>query len=118
MCRTVRSLCVVYALALTSLALVGCKPSGTAAVPDDSVGGGTRQADGPSSATPGGPTRADEFPTVVLETTHGKLTLRLDAQAAPRTAHNFLHYVESGFYNQTIFHQVEAGYVLLAGGYT
>lgn len=57
-------------------------------------------------------------PTIVLKTTMGDITVKLDPQAAPRTVNNFLHYVESGLYNQTIFHEVEAGYVALAGAYT
>ncbi|HVA46420.1 MAG TPA: peptidylprolyl isomerase [Pirellulales bacterium] len=58
------------------------------------------------------------YPTVVLKTSLGDLTIKLDPQAAPRTVHNFLHYVESGHYNQTIFHQIDAGYVALGGAYT
>lgn len=58
------------------------------------------------------------FPTVVLKTTMGEVTVKLDPQAAPRTVNNFLHYVENGLYNQTIFHQVEEGYVVLGGTYT
>lgn len=58
------------------------------------------------------------YPSVVLKTSLGDLTVKLDPQAAPRTVNNFLHYVENGFYNQTIFHQVDAGYVALGGAYT
>ncbi|HVX10990.1 MAG TPA: peptidylprolyl isomerase [Pirellulales bacterium] len=58
------------------------------------------------------------YPTVVLKTSMGELTIKLDPQAAPRTVNNFLHYVENGLYNQTIFHQVDAGYVVLGGTYT
>ena len=58
------------------------------------------------------------YPTVVLKTSLGDLTVKLDPQAAPRTVNNFLHYVENGLYNQTIFHQVDSGYVALGGSYT
>jgi cyclophilin family peptidyl-prolyl cis-trans isomerase len=58
------------------------------------------------------------YPTVTLKTSLGELTIKLDPQAAPRTVNNFLSYVESGFYNQTIFHQVENGYIVLGGAYT
>lgn len=37
-------------------------------------------------------------PTVVLRTTQGDITLRLDAEHAPITTCNFLRYVESGRY--------------------
>lgn len=60
----------------------------------------------------------DYYPAIVLKTSHGELTIELDPHTAPRTVNNFLHYVESGHYNRTIFHQVDAGYVALGGGYT
>src|SRR5690606_17164550 len=56
-------------------------------------------------------------PQVALETTHGRITIELDAQHAPATVQNFLDYVESGHYNGTLFHQLDKGYVLLGGGY-
>ena len=34
---------------------------------------------------------------------HGVITLELDADKAPKTVANFLAYVESGHYDQTIF---------------
>jgi cyclophilin family peptidyl-prolyl cis-trans isomerase len=58
------------------------------------------------------------YPTVTLKTNLGDLTIKLDPQAAPRTVNNFLTYVENGSYNQTIFHQVDKGYIVLGGAYT
>jgi peptidyl-prolyl cis-trans isomerase B (cyclophilin B) len=40
----------------------------------------------------------------------------LDLQAAPDTARNFLEYVESGFYDGTIFHRVINGFMIQGGG--
>lgn len=57
-------------------------------------------------------------PFVVVNTTHGSFKLQLDAERAPRTVYNFISYVNSGHYNNTIFHQVESGYAILGGGYT
>jgi cyclophilin family peptidyl-prolyl cis-trans isomerase len=57
------------------------------------------------------------YPIVSLKTSLGEVTLKLDAKRAPRTVNNFLHYVQSGHYNQTIFHQVQEGYVVLGGSY-
>ncbi|HEY2840740.1 MAG TPA: peptidylprolyl isomerase [Pirellulales bacterium] len=59
----------------------------------------------------------DPNPTVSLRTKFGVIKLRLNAEKAPITVDNFLAQVEAGFYNETIFHQVEPGYVLLGGGY-
>ncbi|HUY35871.1 MAG TPA: peptidylprolyl isomerase [Pirellulales bacterium] len=60
----------------------------------------------------------DVFPVVVLHTSLGELSIKLNVAKAPQTVNNFLHYVEVGHYNQTIFHQVDADYVALAGSYT
>jgi len=59
----------------------------------------------------------DQSPTVLLNTKYGTIKLRLNAEKAPVTVDNFLAQVASGFYDETIFHQVEPGYVLLGGGY-
>jgi cyclophilin family peptidyl-prolyl cis-trans isomerase len=58
------------------------------------------------------------FPEVVIKTSAGDVRVRLNAERAPVTVENFLdNYVDRGFYNNTIFHHVDPGYVL-AGGYT
>jgi peptidyl-prolyl cis-trans isomerase B (cyclophilin B) len=57
-------------------------------------------------------------PRVVLETTHGEITLELDAERAPKTVENFLAYVESGFYDGTVFHRVIPGFMIQGGGFT
>jgi len=56
-------------------------------------------------------------PLVVLETNHGSITIELFADEAPLTVANFLHYVDSGFYNNTIFHRVIPGFVIQGGGF-
>ncbi len=62
---------------------------------------------------------ADLRPEVVIRTSLGSMRVRLDAGKSPRTVDNFLYnYVDSGFYAQTIFHYVERGYLIAAGGYT
>ena len=37
---------------------------------------------------------------------------------APKTVSNFLYYVKSGFYNNTIFHRVINGFMIQGGGHT
>jgi cyclophilin family peptidyl-prolyl cis-trans isomerase len=56
-------------------------------------------------------------PRVILETNRGAIELELDASKAPVTVANFLKYVDDGFYDGLIFHRVEAGFVIQAGGY-
>ncbi|MDZ4783193.1 MAG: peptidylprolyl isomerase [Planctomycetia bacterium] len=60
----------------------------------------------------------ERYPQVSLDTTHGRITLELDAEHAPETVRNFLKYVESGHYDGTLFHQIDQGYVMLGGTFT
>ena len=60
----------------------------------------------------------DKNPRVLLSTSCGDITIELDAAKAPVSVKNFLSYVESGFYNGTIFHRVIAGFMIQAGGFT
>src|SRR5574340_1428480 len=54
---------------------------------------------------------------VKLHTNHGTITLQLDAEKAPHTVKNFLEYVNSGFYDGTIFHRVMDEFMIQGGGF-
>ena len=55
----------------------------------------------------------------VAETaTQGVITLELDAEKAPKSTANFLSYVNSGFYNGTVFHRVIKNFMVQGGGMT
>jgi len=54
---------------------------------------------------------------VLLTTNHGKITLELDAEKAPKTVENFLKYVKAGHYDGTIFHRVIDGFMVQGGGF-
>jgi len=55
---------------------------------------------------------------VALDTTMGTIVVELDAKAAPKTTANFLEYVKSGQYNNTLFHRVIGNFMIQGGGYT
>lgn len=55
---------------------------------------------------------------VKVETSAGDFVIQLDEARAPLTVANFLGYVDSGFYDGTIFHRVVSGFVIQGGGYT
>jgi cyclophilin family peptidyl-prolyl cis-trans isomerase len=57
-------------------------------------------------------------PVVVLVTSLGEITLELDPQKAPITVENFLTYVDSGFYDGTVFHRVIPNFMIQGGGMT
>ena len=54
---------------------------------------------------------------IKLHTTHGIISLELDFEKAPVTCENFVSYVESGFYDNTIFHRVIGGFMIQGGGF-
>ncbi|WP_371196224.1 peptidylprolyl isomerase [Glaciecola sp. SC05] len=63
--------------------------------------------------------QADNFyPLVKFETSMGDIVLELNRKRAPVTVNNFLEYVSSKEYDNTLFHRVIADYVVQGGGYT
>jgi peptidyl-prolyl cis-trans isomerase B (cyclophilin B) len=54
---------------------------------------------------------------VKLHTNFGIIGLELDAAKAPETVKSFLGYVESGFYENTVFHRVIDGFMIQCGGF-
>ena len=54
---------------------------------------------------------------VKLHTNLGTITLELEAVRAPRTVKNFLAYVASGHYANTVFHRVIDGFMVQGGGF-
>ncbi|MFT6248137.1 MAG: peptidyl-prolyl cis-trans isomerase A (cyclophilin A) [Cognaticolwellia sp.] len=57
------------------------------------------------------------FPQVKLETSMGVIIVELDRIRAPLTVDNFLTYVVSGEYDNTIFHRVVSEFIVQGGGY-
>ena len=56
-------------------------------------------------------------PVVIIETSHGAFELTLWDDKAPGTVSNFLAYVDSGFYDDLIFHRVIKGFMIQGGGF-
>lgn len=48
----------------------------------------------------------------------GNIDITLRPDKAPKTVDNFLHYVNTAWYDQTIFHRIVPGFVAQGGGYT
>lgn len=55
---------------------------------------------------------------VVLDTSFGAIEIELADAKAPISTQNFLGYVDSGFYTNTIFHRVIPGFMVQGGGFT
>jgi cyclophilin family peptidyl-prolyl cis-trans isomerase len=69
-----------------------------------------------SAADKTGP--AAENPVVILETSKGVIKIELFLRETPKTVENFLRYVDSGFYADTVFHRVIRRFVVQGGGFT
>lgn len=55
--------------------------------------------------------------SVVIDTSMGKITVKLNAEKAPKTVENFLKYVDNKHYNNTIFHRVMKDFMIQGGGH-
>jgi peptidyl-prolyl cis-trans isomerase A (cyclophilin A) len=55
---------------------------------------------------------------LTMTTSHGDVTIELNAEKAPITVENFLRYVDEGFFDGTIFHRVIPGFMIQGGGMT
>lgn len=86
---------------MSALAAPGCAPSD----------GGDSEAERPAAVPP------DMTPTVVIETTKGRIVVELDRERAPESVDNFLRYVRGGFYDDLSFHRVQPN-VIQTGRYT
>ncbi len=52
-----------------------------------------------------------------MTTNKGEIIIELNEDKAPITVTNFLKYVHSGFYENTIFHRVIDGFMIQGGGF-
>ncbi len=59
-----------------------------------------------------------ELPRVVISTSLGDIAVDLYPDEAPVTVANFLGYVDSEFFDGTIFHRVMPGFMIQGGGFS
>ena len=62
--------------------------------------------------------QANENTLVALKTDLGTIVIETYPKSAPKTVENFLEYVDSKFYDGTIFHRIVPGFVVQGGGMT
>jgi cyclophilin family peptidyl-prolyl cis-trans isomerase len=108
-----------WSCAVVLLVAAGCgSNSSTSEVTTASIAGGGGYASAARAGKPKAPPRDWSHPKIVLQTSLGEIVVELDGKRAPQTVDNFLHYVDQGFYDQTIFHQVARDRVVIGGTYT
>ena len=56
--------------------------------------------------------------TVIMDTSMGKIEIKLNLKKAPISSENFLKYVDSKHYDGTIYHRVIDGFMIQGGGFT
>lgn len=56
-------------------------------------------------------------PTVIMYTNYGSIELELFADKAPKSVENFIAYVQSGHYENTLFHRVIPNFMIQGGGF-
>lgn len=54
---------------------------------------------------------------IKIHTNHGVITIDLDSEKAPVTVQNFIDYVTSGYFDNTIFHRVINDFMIQGGGF-
>jgi len=54
---------------------------------------------------------------IKLHTNFGVIGIEVDSVNTPKTAQNFIDYVQSGHYDGTIFHRVINGFMIQGGGF-
>lgn len=57
-------------------------------------------------------------PVVTIDTSLGKIKVKLNSEKAPISTENFLKYVDKKFYDKTIFHRVIKDFMIQGGGHT
>lgn len=68
-------------------------------------------------AAPTGAQNAQPNPEVRVTTNMGSFVIELRPHRAPLTVKDFLHYVRSGFYTNTLIHRVVTNFIIQGGGY-
>jgi len=102
----------VVVLLITLGGLAGCGSSDEAPVTAS-----INSSEGAPQAESERPKLDHQHPLVQLKTTAGDVTIQLDAEHAPVTVNSFLNYANKGHYDGTVFHDVDAGFIVLGGGY-
>ena len=64
---------------------------------------------------PSAPLDRDATYQVVLKTSCGDITIRLDQKTSPRTAASFAGLAKAGFFDGTVFHRIVPGFVIQGG---
>jgi cyclophilin family peptidyl-prolyl cis-trans isomerase len=124
--QSLRNTALALLVIIPVVTLMGCQKGGDSAPATAAVSGPSGNKSEPAANTAAEeledpkPDPNRQHPVFAIETTAGKITVRLDAEKAPLTVDNFRNYATLGHYDQTIFHQVfsKPVQIVLGGVYT
>ena len=69
-------------------------------------------------ATFAGLLKRSSNPVVIISTNKGDIVIELFEEEATQSVRNFLYYVNSGYYTDTVFHRVIPDFMIQGGGFT
>jgi len=90
-------------------------PEDTASLDTAALDTGSLDTAAPEGDTNTPPPAAE--PVIELTTNKGVIVLTMDSALAPKTVANFVAYVESGHYDNTLFHRVIENFMIQGGGF-
>jgi peptidyl-prolyl cis-trans isomerase A (cyclophilin A)/peptidyl-prolyl cis-trans isomerase B (cyclophilin B) len=102
------------ALALAQTGTAPAKPAAKAPAKAATTKAKAKVAEAPAAAE----SDKSAATKVLMKTSLGDMTIELYPDKAPKTVENFLGYVNSGFYDGTIFHRVIDNFMIQGGGFT
>ena len=88
---------------------------------ENPAGGGCREVEAPQPKPDGGAKRPSgrldpgKTYVVVLNTSCGEISIRLDQKVSPKTAASFAGLARSGFFDDTVFHRIVPDFVIQGG---
>jgi len=106
---------LVVLSAAVALGLAGC---GSGDATTASIAGESETSPESSKPKAEEPEWDPNHPIVEVQTTEGKIVLKLDNVHAPGTVYNFIEHAKNGHYEQTVFHYVDPESMMIGGGYT
>ena len=109
-----RARAVVVLTAMFAL-VVGACSAGASSVPTIGPSTAPTTAGGTCPTSQPAPLAAGETRTVVITTSKGAITLKIEADLSPIAAGNFVALASCGYYNGVVFHRVVPGFVIQGG---
>ena len=115
----------LFIILSTALFLSSCSKKNVDAEPSNSStkekSSSENSADKPKEDPPliaKDPATKNNSPEVIMDTNFGEIVIKLDALNAPVTVENFLNYVKSNHYDNTMFHRVIKDFMIQGGGFS